>query len=361
MKIKLMLLVLLLGVIFASGINGAVDNETGKKRILVVESYHREYRPSQQSNNGFCDAMFKFGYFDNKDQIAEFTKKDYVETSKAVIKKLWMDSKRKSSKAEKEEASIKIYKIAEEFKPDLIFLGEDNATDYMGRKYLDSHVPVVFWGVNNTPIKYGLLERVDRPGHNVTGVYQSGYYVESLQLLKSIAPDVRTLAVLSDNTPSGRSHTKKIRYYARKSALPLTLVETVSTGDFEDWKKRALELQEKVDAFFTAQYSGLKDREGNYVPTRDVASWYLSHITIPEAAGFKFIIEEGMLCGVNDSSYNQGYEAAIIAHDILANGADPASYPARTPKRGTLMVNKRRADMLGIKLAEEMEIEEYID
>ena len=355
------LAVLLAGLCLASVCYGAPENSPGKKRLLVVSSYHREYRLSQQSNEGFCAAMLKLGYFDRKDQADDYTKNDHVETSKVVIKKMWMDSKRKNSSADKEEMSIKIYRAAQDFMPDLIFLGDDNAADYIGRKYLDSHVPIVFWGLNNNPAKYGLLDRADKPGHNVTGVYQSGYYVESLQLLKSTVPDVTTFAVLSDNTPSGRSHTKKIKYYARKSALPLTLVETVSTSDYEQWKKKALELQEKVDAFFTAQYSGLKDKKGNYVPTSKVANWYVSHIKIPEAAGFKFIIEEGMLCGVDDSHYNQGYEAALIAHDILAKGANPASYPPRTPDRGPLMVNKKRAEMLGIKLTQDMGIEEYIE
>ena len=152
--------------------------------------------------------MYQFGYFDNQYQIAEFTKNDYVETSKAIIKKLWMDSKRKNSIGEKEEMSIKVYKIARDFEPDLIFLGEDNAAQYIGTKFLDTEIPVVFWGLNNSPIKYDLVDRIDRPGHNVTGVYQSGYYVESLELLKKIVPVVRTFAILSDGTTTGRSQYK---------------------------------------------------------------------------------------------------------------------------------------------------------
>ena len=40
--------------------------------------------------------------------------------------------------------------------------------------------PVVFWGVNGRPLKYGLLDSLERPGHNVTGVYQAGYLEECL-------------------------------------------------------------------------------------------------------------------------------------------------------------------------------------
>ncbi len=355
------LLILLIGLCLTSVGYGTSKKASEKKRILVVSSYHREYAWSRETNEGLCAALLKFGYFDNKDQTAEYTKNDYVETSKAVVKKLWMDAKRKNSNSEKEDMSKIIYRIAKDFKPDTIFLGDDDAAQYIGSKFLDSKILIVFWGVNNTPVKYGLVDSMDKPGHNVTGVYQPGYKVESLELLKTIAPRVKTFAALSDETSAGRNHIKAIEYLDRKGALPLKLVDTVSTNDYELWKKRVLELQNKVDAFFVAQYSGLKDEKGNYVPAEKVAEWYITHINIPEAAEQGQFVKQGMLCGANDSGYNQGFEAVVIAHDILANGANPATYPPRAPKHGALMVNTQRAKMLGLTLTKDMGIEEYID
>ena len=332
-----------------------------KKKILVVDSYHQEYLWSQDTNEGFCAAMLKYGYFDTKEQATEYTENDYVETSKAVVKKHWMDSKRKSRVAEKEEMSVAIYGSAKAFKPDLIFLGDDNAARYIGNLFLDTDVPVVFWGVNNTPVKYGLVDSITRPGHNVTGIYQSTYYVESLAFLKTIQPSVKTFAVLSDNTPTGRSHYKAIRRLGLKGSLLLTLVETVATSNYEVWKKRALELQNKVDAFYIASYAGLKDNSGKPVPDNETALWYITHIKIPETTVAKQFVQQGMLCTADDSAYNQGYEAVVIAHDILARGANPATYPPRAPNRGALMVNVQRAKDLGIALTKKKGIEEYIE
>lgn len=340
---------------------GASEKASGKKRILVVSSYHREYSWSIETNEGLCAAMLKFGYFDSKDQAAEFTKNDYSETSKVIIKKLWMDAKRKGGNAEKEEMSQKIYKDAKVFKPDLIFVGDDDAAEYIGKQFLDTKIPLVFWGVNNTPVKYGLVDSMDKPGHNATGIYQPGYYMESLKLLKKIVPSVKTFAVLTVETSAGRTHYKAIEYLDRKGSLPLKLVETVSTNDYDMWKRKALELQNKVDAFFVAHYSGLKDEAGNYVPTEEVAQWYTTHIKIPEAVEQRQFVEQGMLCGADDSAYNQGYEAVVVAHDILARGANPSTYPPRAPRRGALLVNRQRADMLGIKLTDKMGIEEYFE
>jgi ABC-type uncharacterized transport system substrate-binding protein len=239
-------------------------------------------------------------------------------------------------------------------------LGDDDAAEYIGKKFLDSKIPVVFWGVNNTPLKYGLVDSENRPGHNVTGVYQSGYYLESLRFLKKIAPRVKTFAVLSVESSTGRSHYKEIEYLSWQGVLPLVLMETVSTESFEVWQEKALELQKKVDAFFVAHYAGLKDRAGNYVPPEEAAKWYTDHITIPEAVEFRGLVEQGMLCGADDSGYSQGFEAVEIAHDILTKGADPATYPPRAPKCGALLVNTKRAAALGIGLTPDMGIEEYI-
>ncbi len=329
-----------------------------KKRILVISSYIKEHKWSQETNKGFCDAMYKFGYFDNKEQISEFTRNDYVETSGTVIKKLWMDSKRKNSHALKDETALAMYLTALDFKPDLIFLGDDNAAQYVGKNFLDTEIPVVFWGINNTPVKYGLVNSKERPGHNVTGVYQSGYFIERFKFLKKIVPGIKTFAILSDSSPTGRSNYKSVKYLAQKNKLSAELIETITTDDYETWKEQTLKLQKEVDAFFIVHFYGLKDKNGKTVPGDEVIRWYLSHIKIPEVSTSQ-AVKMGLLCTVNDSGYNQGFEAVTIAHDILANGAVPATYPPIAPMQGASTVNMKRAEMLGIKLTDNMGIEEY--
>jgi ABC-type uncharacterized transport system substrate-binding protein len=353
--------VLLLSLLFAAPGDAASGQSRQKKRFFVVSSYHKEYNWSIETNNGFCDSMLRFRYFDNREQAAEFTRNDYVETSRAVVKKMWMDSKRKKSSYDKSTIAAAISKAIKEFDPDILLLGDDEAAEYVGSRFLGSRLPVVFWGLNHNPMKYGLVDRPERPGHNVTGVYQSGYHAESVRLLRKIVPGVRSFAILSDDTPSGRSNLKAVEYLVRKGDISLKLVETVATNDAELWKKKALELQEKVDAFYVAQYSGLKDPDGKPVPDPETAAWYVSHIRIPEFAGFRFRVEEGMLCAADDSGYNQAFEVVGIARDILVNGARPATYPIRAPKRGALVANRWRAEILGIRLTEDMGIEEYVE
>lgn len=340
---------------------GAEQKTPGKLKIMVVDSYHREYLWTQYTHDGFSAGMRKYGYFDNDRQIAQFKKNDHAESSKAIFRMLWLDTKREKSKQQIAQNTIRLAGLIRHFHPDILFLGDDNAANYIGNQFLDTDIPIVFWGVNNTPLKYGLVESMTRPGHNVTGVYQAMYFRENLQLLKNLVPQAKTFAILSDDSETGRSNAKALEYLARKGELPLRLTETFATENFEAWKQKVLELQKKVDAFYIAQYASFKDKAGNYVAPEVAVRWYLTHSNIPEAMPESQFVVQGILCTADDSGYNQGFEAAVIGHDILARGASPATFPPRAPRRGQLIVNRQRAGMLGITLTKSMGIEQYIE
>jgi ABC-type uncharacterized transport system substrate-binding protein len=210
-------------------------------------------------------------------------------------------------------------------------------------------------------VKYGLVDSMERPGHNVTGVYQVGYYAESLDLLRVIVPTVKTFAVLADAGETGHAFVKNIESLARQGRLPLELVEIVSTNEYDVLQQKALELQGRVDAFFIAPWASLRGDQGRYVPPEEVTRWYLERIKIPEATGNAQYVQYGLLCAADDSGYKQAFEAMRIAHDILANGADPAVYPPVSLSRGNRVANRHRAQMLGLTLEPTMGIEEYVD
>lgn len=357
MKTLRMLSVLLLGLWMTQAAYGASE----KVRIFVVSSYHREYLWSQDTHAGVCTALLDFNFLDNEEQVDVYTKNDYVESANAVVKKAWMDTKRKSSRREIAETTARIVGEIEQFKPHLILLGDDNAANYIGNQYIDTEIPVVFWGINGFPVKYGLLDSVETPGHNVTGIYQAGYLKESVEFLKKLVPSIETLATLSDDSPTGRSKTKELEKLVTAGKLPLKLIATVVTDSLAEWKSEALRLQKEVDAFFVFNHNTLKDDQGNPVDQLEVGAWYLRNINKPECAHEKQFAQEGMLLVVDDSGFKQGYEAVKTAHLILVEGKDPATISACAPDRGPIIVNRQRAEILGIDISEKGFIEEFID
>lgn len=332
----------------------------GQARILIVSSYHREYLWSQDTNKGICAALEEFGYFEPGD-AETFWKNDIIEKPNVVVKKLWMDSKRKTSEPEIAEAVGRVMKEAEAFAPHIILLGDDNAANYVGNKFLDTDTPVVFWGINGLPVKYGLLETLDEPGHNVTGVYQAGYLKECVAFLKKVTPGIETMGVLSDDSPTGRAKAKALQFLGEKNEIPVRIEGVVVTNSADEWKSGALELAKKVDSMFVLNHNTLKDGAGKSVDPLELGAWYLRHVKKPDCAQERQFAEEGLLATADDSGFNQGYEAMKIAHDILSKGTDPATIPVRAPERGPLILNRERAKSLGIAITDEMGAEEFVD
>jgi ABC-type uncharacterized transport system substrate-binding protein len=358
MLIHRLVFMVCLGLCLTSLAHGAAE----KKRIFIVSSYHKDYLWSQSTQQGVSAAMLKYGYLDSAQHIEALAAHDYVESSKAIVKKEWMNTKRKSSPPDIARATQRILQVLNEFRPHLVLLGDDNAANYIGTQLLDTDIPVVFWGINGLPLKYGLVDSMDDPGHNITGVWQAGFHKESLELLQALVPEVKTFAILACDSETSRANIKQIRALAKSGKLPLQLVEVVATNSYTDFKTQALALAQRVDAFFVLNHDTLQDDQGQHVDMLEVGKWYLEHINKPEASHADQFVREGMLLTANDSGYNQGYMAFEMAYDILEQGLNPGRMRTKTPPRGPFMVNRQRADMLGISLAEKRHIfEEIVD
>ncbi|MCL4744184.1 MAG: hypothetical protein KJZ83_02100 [Burkholderiaceae bacterium] len=334
--------------------HGAGVGAGAQKRIFVVSSYDRDYIWSQSTQQGLVAALVKHRYLDTAEQGDVLTRTDRVESSKAVIQKMWMDTKRANSQANIAAATLRIMHALRDFGPDLVMLGDDNAANYIGNQLLDGAIPVVFWGINGLPLKYGLVDSMDQPGHNVTGVWQQGYFRESLELLQKLVPSARTFAILACDSETSRPWVKQIQILAREGRLPQQLRATVMTNSFEEFKSRSLELAKNVDAFFVLNHDTMKNAQGRHVDVLVVGRWYLENIRKPEATTEDQFVLEGMLATANDYGYNQSYLAFEMAHEILDRGLNPGDMRPRTPARGPLMVNALRAQALGIRLSDEM-------
>ncbi|MBW8035065.1 MAG: hypothetical protein FVQ79_05390 [Planctomycetes bacterium] len=354
-------IIILCTILLISTVAFAASKRPKKSKIFIVSSYHKTYLWSQDTQKGLCDAMVNFGFLDNKDQADKFTKNDYIESSSAIVKKAWMDTKRKNTRSEIAVTVNRLMEEITEFSPDLIMLGDDNATNYIGNQYIDTDIPVVFWGVNGLPLKYGLLDSLEKPGHNITGVYQAGYLKECVEFLKKIVPDIKTFAILSDDSPTGRSKVKELQNLHESGVLQLELTGCVVTNSVEEWKNKALELSRYSDAFFILNHNSLKDRTGTPIDQLEIGGWYLKNIKKPECAHEKQFAEEGMLSVCDDSGFNQGYEAFALTNRILINNENPALIAVKAPLRGPFIVNKERAKILGIVITEEMGVESYIE
>ncbi len=81
-------------------------------------------------------------------------------------------------------------------------------------------IPVVFAN-GSDPVKYGLVESLNRPGGNMTGVtfYNSGLGPKRIELLRQLVPDAAAMGLLvNPKNPNAEDDSNEIKEAGRISA-----------------------------------------------------------------------------------------------------------------------------------------------
>ncbi|MBT4963279.1 MAG: hypothetical protein HON32_03770 [Francisellaceae bacterium] len=215
-------------------------------RIIVIDSYHAEYDWSHRTNEGLLSAL-KDGALISKIEKEQMLKEDRVQGQHIEYLRIRMDTKRQKSKSYISGKVQEISGVIDNYKPDIIFLGDDNAVENIGYAFLDEIYPIVFWGVNGKPDRYDFFESLDIPGHNITGIYQSMYQDDSAKLLKKLLPNIETMAVIGDNSKTSRARVAQIRALEKADKWPVKIKEYVLNDNYEQWKRKVENLSEEVD------------------------------------------------------------------------------------------------------------------
>jgi len=284
------------------------DNYAGKK-ILFVDSYHEGYPWSDGITAGIKNVLEKTGI---------------------ELKIVRMDTKRNRDEIFKEKSALEAKNIIENFKPDVVIAGDDNASKYLIVPYYkDADLPFVFCGVNWDASIYGF------PYKNLTGMVEVALINSIVKHLKNYSKG-NTLGLLGIDSLTAR---KNAEQYAK--LLNTTIEHAYFVKDVETWKQQFLKLQNQVDMLILQNPQGIKgwnDEEiVNFVEenTRIPTGTTQAERTIFTLLGIVKVPEE------------QGVWAAKAALKIL-DGTLPNDIPIAQNKEGKVIVNLKIGNKLGI-------------
>jgi ABC-type uncharacterized transport system substrate-binding protein len=238
-------------------------------------------------------------------------------------------------------------------RPDLVFTLDDDALKWIGLKLDD--IPVVFTGVNGNPRRYLASEKIDsleKPGHNLTGVYQTTYYRQSLLLIKKLVPSARTFAVITDKTTTGRTLLESLKA-VDKASLPLQWKDSFISDQFSQWEAKIKAWQNQVDAVFLLSANAVLDGQGKRMTMKQAIEWIAAHSALPDAACWTEQVQDGILVSAADDGTQQGRFSAALALKIIA-GAAPGELPISTPPNGVPALNVTRSKNLSISPPQEL-------
>lgn len=203
----------------------------------------------------------------------------------------------------------------------------------------DNQIPVVFSAVSD-PVSDGVVESMDAPGSNITGVSDMLDTESVMDLMFAADPDIKTVGLLYNKSePSSISAIAAAKEYL--DAKNIAYVEKTGTTNDEISLAADALVAKKVDAVFTPT--------DNTVQTAELAIYEkFADAKIPHYGGADSFALNGAFLGYGVNYVEVGKMTADMAADILVNGADPATTPVRTLDNGIATVNTETAKAIGL-------------
>ena len=211
----------------------------------------------------------------------------------------------------------------------------------LAAKAATSTIPIVF-GVNEDPVKLGLVATLARPGGNATGInILSGELVaKRLELLRELVPSAARVAVLVNPTNAANTETtlRDVEGAARAIGLQIQVLNAGSSGEINAAFKTIA--RERPDALFVGAdpfFTGRRVQLANLA----------SHHSIPATYSARESAEAGGLMSYGANVADAWRQVGTYTGRIL-KGAKPADLPVVQANKFELVINAQTARMLGL-------------
>ena len=216
-------------------------------------------------------------------------------------------------------------------------------TSALAAKAATTTIPIVFT-IAGDPVKLGLVDSLNRPGGNATGVTTlvSLIVAKQFEALHETVPKTTVIGCLVNPTnPNVETATKEAQGAARALGIELNVLN--ATTDHE------------IDTAFTIL---AQKRAGAVVVSDALFNSRLekllavaAHHAVPTIYQYREFVEAGGLIGYGGSAIESYREAGVYAGRIL-KGEKPANLPVRQVTKLELIINLKTAKALGLSVPE---------
>jgi putative tryptophan/tyrosine transport system substrate-binding protein len=204
-------------------------------------------------------------------------------------------------------------------------------------------IPIVFTFGDGDPVQHGLVESLNRPGGNVTGISMIAGALESkrLELLHEIVPGAAVIHVLvNPNTAGAVQDVPNLAVTARGMGLQLQIVPASTAAEIDAAfarlaREKAQALIVLSDGFLTLQ-------------RRQITTLAARH-ALPAVYPWREFTADGGLASYG-SSIREAYRQSGIYVGQILKGARASELPVQQPTKFELVVNLKTAKSLGLDL-----------
>jgi putative ABC transport system substrate-binding protein len=314
--------------------------EPPAKRLFILHSYESGHICGQPQHDGLLEALAEAGWVPNKN---------------LTVQAYFMDTYRTNNTPELIKAQgEKALQAIRQFQPDLLVTIDDNAFRTVVPPLVDQPLSVVFTGMNGQPENYQrsfrFMENREKPGHNVTGVYEKLHIRDAVRIMNHIMPDLKKVRVLTDLSPTGKAIARQVDLELA-SGPPLSC--QVDKRVMRNWE----EFRREIDAINRdpatgAYYLGtvmLKDQKGKVYTAPQMIDWDVKKCR-KAAMPINFsYCRLGLFGGASVDFKAMGRQAGKMAAAIF-KGTPAGALPIADAERYALVFNVKRAQKLGVTI-----------
>ena len=203
-------------------------------------------------------------------------------------------------------------------------------------------IPIVFTS-GLDPVRLGLVESLNRPGGNMTGVtFFTGLLVSKrLELLHELIPSATTIAVLLDpNYPEVEDQSRDAEAAGRAIKKQILIVKAGGEGEFDA-------------AFGTISQAGagalLVGAGPFFVSQRRQLVALARHRAVPAIYTARDYVDTGGLMSYG-TSITDAYHLAGVYAGRIVKGEKPADLPVQQSTKFELIINLKTAKALGLEI-----------
>lgn len=207
-----------------------------------------------------------------------------------------------------------------------------------------TEIPIVFTAVTD-PVEARLVESLEAPGTNITGVSDAGPIEEQIELIAALVPEAKTIGILYNSSEvNSEIQAKQAEAAAKRIGLEVKFGTVASVNDIEQ-----------------VLTSIADDVEAIYLPTDNTFASAMANVAkvteakkIPVVAGAQSMVEEGGLATIGLDYYKLGLQTGAMAAKILNGESEPATTPVETLQDTDLMINFDTAKAIGYTFSPEI-------
>ena len=297
-----------------------------KQKALIVSSYHKDLEVMREMVG-----------------VLELRLKEKFKTHT-----VFMDTKR-IERSKFNEAANRIKREVKSYRPDIIFLCDDNSLMLLGEYFLDEGFKVVFLGINNNPRKYIDINNFAK----VSGVLERPLYLRGLIELKKIffSNEESVTIIMDKSITSGIIKEELFHGKLRKKISRLNL-NYKEIDSIQELKKLILlgNNDSKNQIVLGSLHSLIDSDNGRVVDFNVSVKMAYELYQKPLYSFWKDAIGiELCLAAYGVDMGEQGALAAKLGEALIFKKG--FKHSIKTPSKGVLFLNRKQIKKLGIKLS----------